>query len=626
MNKNIKWGGAIASLLLIFFCGLRMMQLPLWEWWSFGLQVGLWSLVIFLFEHKYNTRWLGLSSLSGLLLAVGFPPSPFSFTVFFGFIPLFFIVYEMWQEKNTPPQYTGTKTTDARVKFPIFRYAFNAFIVWNIGATWWVANAGAGDGVPVGMVAGLIANYLNAVFMATAFGFAFRTTWIQRGGNFPFLGKTANDFTFPIIFTVFWLSFEKLHLDWEISWPWLTLGNALADKPYLVQWYDTVGTLGGSLWILIVNVLAFYGRLYFLKNEGSSKRFTALALGAILIPMVISVAQYFYWGNHLKTGTTADVVSLQPNYEPIHEKFDVPETVQMPKFFRMARPFLDSTVDYLVCPETSFNFHNVDEWSSNTKIMELQNFVNEFKNLNCVLGVDALKIYAQFTAEKPQNLPKTVREFANRDGSKTYWEAYNAATQIQSKLNALPKDLPLYKKSRLVPGPEILPYGSLFGWLKPIFQSYGGTIGGLGYQDTRDVFTNQDGTKKVSPVICYESIYGDFCRGYVKNGAQALFVVTNDGWWGDTWGYKQHRAYARLRAIELRRSVVRSANTGSSCFINVRGDVEQATDYGVEAVIRQKIALHDGLTIYARTGDWVAWLAIGLFFVLTGMAVFKRFK
>jgi len=70
---------------------------------------------------------------------------------------------------------------------------------------------------------------------------------------------------------------------------------------------------------------------------------------------------------------------------------------------------------------------------------------------------------------------------------------------------------------------------------------------------------------KIAPIICYESVFGEFVTDYVKKGAQALFIITNDGWWKNTNGYKQHLYFASLRAIETRRQVVRAANTGVSC-------------------------------------------------------------
>jgi apolipoprotein N-acyltransferase len=59
-------------------------------------------------------------------------------------------------------------------------------------------------------------------------------------------------------FIAIWMSFEKFHLGWELTWPWLNLGNVFSDYPKLIQWYDTLGATGGSFWILLINVLIFY--------------------------------------------------------------------------------------------------------------------------------------------------------------------------------------------------------------------------------------------------------------------------------------------------------------------------------------------------------------------------------
>src|SRR5207247_2436074 len=107
----------------------------------------------------------------------------------------------------------------------------------------------------------------------------------------------------------------------------------------------------------------------------------------------------------------------------------------------------------------------------------------------------------------------------------------------------------------------------------------GGTSGSLGMQKERTVFKTQSTINNpqsaifIAPAICYESIYGDFLSAYIRNGAEFIAVITNDGWWGDTPGYIQHENYARLAAIEFRRDIARSANTGISCFINQKGDI-----------------------------------------------------
>jgi len=111
---------------------------------------------------------------------------------------------------------------------------------------------------------------------------------------------------------------------------------------------------------------------------------------------------------------------------------------------------------------------------------------------------------------------------------------------------------------------------------------------------------------------------------FIRNGAKSIFIITNDGWWGDTPGHEQHLAYARLRAIELRRSIARSANTGISAFLNQRGDVLQATEYWKQDIIRGTIRPSEQLTFYARYGDYIArtaaWLSVFVFLA----AIVKR--
>jgi len=106
-------------------------------------------------------------------------------------------------------------------------------------------------------------------------------------------------------------------------------------------------------------------------------------------------------------------------------------------------------------------------------------------------------------------------------------------------------------------------------------------------------------------LICYESAYGEFTNKFVKKGANVIFVITNDGWWGDTPGHKQHLYFSPLRAIETRRSVARSANTGISCFIDQRGNIYQATKYWEPDVIKQDINLNSEITFYTRMGDYI---------------------
>ena len=199
MNRNLKFGGIATALLTLAFCGYTMSQRPLWSWWTLPFLLAVWALIVFIFEKKYNPRWLLLSTLSGLILTLGFPISPLTALMFIGFVPLLMIEKEI-SEKNT----AGGKKTG------IVKYAFNAFIIWNIGSTFWVANAG--------LIAGMLANYLNALFMAWAFWAFHKTAEILRGDK----SKPLPLFQYAVVLIAFWLGWEFLHLNWELSWPWLT--------------------------------------------------------------------------------------------------------------------------------------------------------------------------------------------------------------------------------------------------------------------------------------------------------------------------------------------------------------------------------------------------------------------
>ncbi|HRN41789.1 MAG TPA: apolipoprotein N-acyltransferase, partial [Vicingus sp.] len=165
----------------------------------------------------------------------------------------------------------------------------------------------------------------------------------------------------------------------------------------------------------------------------------------------------------------------------------------------------------------------------------------------------------------------------------------------------------IYHKSKLVLGVEKMPFSSLLSPIEKFAINLGGTTGSYGVEKEAKIFDNEK--TKIAPVICYESIYGEYVTDYVKKGANVIFIITNDGWWEDTPGYKQHLAYGRLRAIETRRSIARSANTGISCFINQRGDVLQATNWWEQDVIAGKINLNNQTTFYTIHGDYIGRVA-----------------
>ena len=123
-------------------------------------------------------------------------------------------------------------------------------------------------------------------------------------------------------------------------------------------------------------------------------------------------------------------------------------------------------------------------------------------------------------------------------------------------------------------------------------------------------FTHASLKQKVAPIICYESVFGSYVTGYVKNGAEALFIITNDGWWKNTDGYLQHLYFASLRAIESRRPVARAANTGISCLIDIRGRRTAESEWWTPATIRGEFVPETRITPYVKYGDYLLKISV----------------
>jgi len=530
-------------------------------------------------EAKYatlpqNRKLLVWSTLSGVILALGFPVSPLTPLMFLGFVPLLMV------EKVI------ADSREEASKWAVFKYSYHAFVVWNILTTYWVSNSASFAG-------GIIAIWLNSFFMTVPF-VLFHQTRKTMKSNFMYLAFIVN-----------WMSWEYLHLRWEISWPWLTLGNSFAQYPEWVQWYEYTGVFGGTFWILLMNLLIFrwVAQPLFLDNTKIQWK-QVLKIGLlILLPILASLWQYY---NYEPVGKEVEVVVVQPNYEPHYKKFTTDKWEQLDQFLELSQKELSTNTEYLVFPETSFGFFNIDRLEREELIRRLRDLVNTYPNLKLVTGISA---YYLFKDGEP--LSETARETVdNRTGTVRFWESYNAAIQLESGK----REIQFYKKSKFVPGAEILPYHELFFLFKPIVDQLGGTMAGYGKQKERTPFSSSSG--KVAAAICYESVYGEYAAGYIREGANAIFIITNDGWWDDTPGFKQHLKFASLRAIESRRDIARSANTGTSAFINQRGDIRQATAYEVDAVIKSKIRMNDQHTFYVVWGDVLGRLAVFTFLLL----------
>jgi apolipoprotein N-acyltransferase len=221
-------------------------------------------------------------------------------------------------------------------------------------------------------------------------------------------------------------------------------------------------------------------------------------------------------------------------------------------------------------------------------------FLKAHPSINLLTGVEGFRFYdAKHKTADALRLPNTDK----------YYEEYNSAVLMDSSR------FQVYHKSKLVPGAETLP--SFLKFMGPMFEQFGGTAGGYVKQDERTVMKTFNGTYAIAPAVCYESIYGEFMSKYIDEGANLIVIITNDGWWRNTSGYKQHESYARLRAIESRCWVARCANTGITCFIDPDGRVIDPQPYNTVASIKLPIPFSNAeTTFFVKHGDIISKLAM----------------
>ncbi len=563
MRYKLKWIILLLLLLLTIMAAYQMYALAarqaLWGYWPLLFITTLWGCVVcWWFRRAEQDRLLGWATLSGTLATFGFPgwlPLPLLMAV--AFVPLLYVEQQIANAHSRPRR--GL----------VFKYSFHAFVLWNIGSGWWIANAS--------IAAGMFAIFANAALMSLPVVLYHQTRCVM-----PRLGFA------PLI--AYWMSFEYLHFHWELNYPWLTLGNSLAQLPALAQWYEYTGVFGGTLWIWLLNITAFS-----LCRQPS--RSTRLQFGiCLLAPIALSLVLYAI---RQDVGRPVRVVLVQPNYEPHYEEPATTEANRLEHYWQLARLLLDDSTDYLVLPEAALEHANTRELDAAPSIVRLRELTKPYPNLKVISGLMAYHVLAE---DEPRTT--ATRVSTTRSGNTIAYEVLNAAVQFSNNS----PDMPLHRKSKLVPGPEHFPFKKWLFFVEPIMDRLGGTTAGLGTQPRPSIF--QSAVGRIGPLICYESVFGEYVSSSVRQGAEAFFVMTNDGWWDHTTGHRQHLFFASLRAIENRRSVARAANTGITAVINQRGDILQATRYNEATAIRATLLLNNQPTFYTRWGDMLARLSL----------------
>ncbi|MFC5282934.1 apolipoprotein N-acyltransferase [Pedobacter alpinus] len=541
-------------------------------------------------------KYIYLALSSAVLLWLAWPPIPYtSLILCFAFVPLMVALQRL-------------ENDDSIVKKPIFLIAGLTFLVWNTASIYWVFNSlNAVMPTIAACLLSLIPFGLGALLMTLSF-------WIYRK-----ITNKTKPFIADISLIGLWMSYEYLHQSWDLKFPWMTLGNGFATTPQLIQCYEFTGVYGGSLWILVSNILIF--RIWSLWNNGKWKvesgklnvesrkwkvKGLSIALFAwIFIPTVCSVVIYNTYEEEINP---SNVVVVQPNIDPYGKNYTYTAEQQLEVLLKLSKEKAQVNTEFFIWPETALvGFTEETNFLSSQNFKTTSHFLDSFRNATVITGAETYAVY--------QN-KKTPSARLDKQNN-IYWDSFNTAVAIENS----PK-LQFYHKSKLVPGVEKMPFPAFLNILTPLFEKFGGSTGGYGGQEEPSNLYTASGIGVV-PAICYESIWGDWVAKSVNQGAQFIAIITNDGWWGNTSGKDQHLDYARLRAVENRRWVARSANTGISAFINQRGDVVQQTEWWQPAVLKQDINLNSELTFYTKHQDWLVYpfLLIGFMSLVYGLFI-----
>lgn len=492
----------------------------------------------------WNTPW-NQSVLAALLLWLSFPP----FNLGVLQIPAFILLFRL-------------SVTSVSVRQMIY-YAYPSFVLWNLLSTYWLMMATISGGA-----AAILA---NATLMLIPL-------WLIRKLFLSDMNPIGSSFLASAV----WVSYEFLHHQWDLAWPWLTLGNAWSNLTGVIQYISVTGVWGISFWVMFTAALSYHAVATMSKPVIKSALLIFLAFPVFSILAMINI--------HQPDNQPFHVTIVQPNsnsYENYggHPSLDhlVTDLLELSDSART-----DST-QLLIWPENALDAVLT---LSSPHISRIRDSLRVW-NTELITGSGYLKYYNE------ENAPALTRGI----NSGRAYNVYNAAFQLRAE-----QPVAVYEKGRLVPIVERFPFVEFFNRIDIFEWINWGSLMNYGLGREASVFEVDGG--RTPALICYDSVFPGWVNQFVNNESDFLTIITNDGWWGDSHGHIQHFAYARLRAIEQRRWIARAANNGISGIISPDGKIQLETEYWTEDAFSYQIYRIDERTFYGRFGDWLPWLLL----------------
>lgn len=509
--------------------------------------------------------------LAGILLGISFPPFKTWYLVYPGLIILIHLVYSA-----------------SRLRQAFFR-GYVVLVIFNVVSTYWI---GHWDGDDTFLkIGGAATELVHPLFMLFPLLIAY--------GIYKGLKKDYAIFLFPFI----WTGYEYLDNIWQLSFPWIEIGNTETYNLNRIQYIDLIGVHGATFIICLTAIIIYFLIAKLIKSEW---KFSSIpAIGSVIAILVLLNAPYYYSYQKLhspdnaKYYSTADSTKLvksviiQPNIDP-DRKWRTNRDSLVDSYILRLNNALKTNADFFVVHETAVPYPFFEEYFySNTK--KILDFVNINKKY-LLIGIQHRYYYPDtLTAPQDSKIASVTRR---------RYDDFNSAILLEPDKTI--ENSTIHEKVKLVPFSERPPYVDklpfLSKWIKWGVGISDWQIGkGLEVFDLNN--TALKNKTKFSTLICFESVFSDFVRESVNNGAEFLVIITNDGWFGKSAGPVQHDRYAVMRAIENRKWIIRAAQTGISDFIDPLGNQYESTEMNTDVIITKTIIANNEVTFYAAHGD-----------------------
>ena len=487
-----------------------------------------------------------LAILSGLLLTGSFPKIGIDWLAWFALVPLLI-------------SFKNSSLTNS------FRLGFLAGLVHYITLAYWLAYTMQTYGnLPLYQCISVL--FLLSAYLATYI--AVFSVILTR--------LCAKPATCLFIIPFSWVSLEYIRNYLFSGFPWGLIGYSQFNRLHLIQISDIFGIYGVSFLIALANATIFLAFLYITGSKWKEVRIKKRLAGGSIVVFILIAGLVFIYGKWriesiddlISASKSLKVTIVQGNIKQSIKWDPAFQTATTEKYVNLSLSVKEEKPDLVVWPETATPFYFLYDRLLSKKV---QKGIHD-TNTDFLIGS-----------------PSFVRRG-------NIIEYYNSAYLISPDGRVWGK----YDKAHLVPFGEYVPFKKWLPFIGKMVEAVGDFSAG---QEGKTIKWNNC---NLGLLICYEIIFPELSRAMTKNEAVLLVNITNDAWYGRSSAPYQHFSMAVFRAIENRRSLVRSANTGISGFIDPVGRVMDSTSLFQKKVITRSIPIIHETSTYTRFGDLFA--------------------